>query len=464
MLVGQMVFLCFHIQMHKWLEEEFENLSLSDTRLDKRFLNIMDSFFTTPEGCINRILKDESAARTATYRFFGNRKFSSKKVLECHTKMTAERMKEHKVVLSLHDSSYFSFNTKPSIMGLGNIGGQLGDGEETKGFIGHFALGITEEGLPLGLQAIKMWSRAYESEWEKESERWVETLEEAEKTYSDSTQMIYIADREADQFEVLHDAHHRGHLFVIRSKHDRMIQGEDHYLSWHMEKQKKIFDVEIDLPEEKCKVPAEMKFGKITINDTDRKSNKTPARQGVRNVELGVIEVKEKDKREGKEQLKWVLYTNLPLETKEDALKVVNYYRLRWQIESYFKVLKDGCCHVEHASLRSFEKLEGYTMCFAIIAWRMFWMKFLFHTNPDLPAQTILTESEIEVLKVRHPDKVDKRKFTVGEALKLVAMFGGYNNRKSDGPPGNITLWRGFMSVRERAMYHEELVASGRLS
>ena len=40
-----------------------------------------------------------------------------------------------------------------------------------------------------------MWSRAYESECEKESERWVETLEEAEKTYSADTEMVYIADR-----------------------------------------------------------------------------------------------------------------------------------------------------------------------------------------------------------------------------------------------------------------------------
>ena len=39
----------------------------------------------------------------------------------------------------------------PSIKGLGNIGGEFDDGEETKGFIGHFALAVTEEGLPLGL-------------------------------------------------------------------------------------------------------------------------------------------------------------------------------------------------------------------------------------------------------------------------------------------------------------------------
>ena len=444
-----------------WINDEFENLSFGDKRLDKRFKKLMESFQVNPSGCINQVLKDEKAARKASYRLFENNKFTSEKILESHTAMTAERMKGHKVVLSIHDSSFFSYNTKPSISGLGNIGGKLGNGEETKGFIGHFALGITEAGQPLGLQAVKAWSRAHESEWDKESERWVETLEDAEKLYSDETKMVYIADREADQFQVLYDAHNRGHHFVIRSKHDRLVQGEDQYLSWHMEKRKVVFEIEIDLPKEKRKVAATMKFGEITINDTNQKTNRNLARSGVRNVKLGVIEIKEKEKREGHDKLRWVLYTNLELKTKEDALKVMNYYRLRWQVENYFKVLKDGCCHVEHCNLRSFEKLVKYTMCFSIIAWRMFWAKFIFHTNPELPARTVFTESELIVLKKRHPTKVNLNSFTVGEALKLTAMFGGYNNRKGDGPPGNITLWRGFLIVRDRAEFYEELCKDG---
>ena len=445
--------------MTEWIREEFKSLELGDKRLTDRFVSVMESFNLRPDGCINRIFKDEGAARKASYRFFENSRVSTNKILDCHTEMTSERMKEHKVVLSLHDSSFFSYNTKPSIEGLGNIGGSIGD-EETKGFIGHFALGLSEEGLPLGLQAVKCWSRAKETDWNKESERWVELLEDAEKTYSEKTQMIFIADREADQFQILFDAHHRGHKFVIRSKHDRLIEGQDYYLSWHMEKQRKLFDIDIPLPRLKTTVAASMKFGRVVINDTDKMTNKKLS--GVRDVELGVIEVKETKAREGEKPLKWTLFTNLPLVTREDALKVVKYYRMRWQIENFFKVLKDGCCHVEHASLRTFEKLEKYTMCFSIIAWRLFWAKFMYHTDPELPAKSILTDLEIEVLRVRHPE-IDKLTLTVEKALRLVAMFGGYNNRKGDGPPGNLTLWRGFLIVRDRAEYHEELLLAGKL-
>lgn len=445
-----------------WINEEFKDLSLGDKRLTDRFLSTMKEFELRPDGCINRIFKDETAARKATYRLFKNDKFTTKKVFESHSQMTAERMKDHDVVLSIHDSSFFSYNTKPSIEGLGNIGGSLGDGKETRGFIGHYALGITEKGLPLGLQAVKTWSRAYESGWDKESERWVECLEEAEKLYTKSTKMVFIADREADQFQILHDAHHRGHNFVIRSKHDRMVKGEDHYLSWHMNKSKVLWNVEITIPKEKSKVDAQMKFGTITINDTNPQTKKKYGKSGVRDLTLNVIEVKEKTKKEGRDQLRWVLLTNLDVCSKEDALKIIDYYRLRWQIENYFKVLKGGCCHVEHACLRSFEKLDKYTMCFSIIAWRMFWMKFMYHTDPQMPAKSIITDLEIEVLKIRNPE-IDENKLTLGKALKLIAMFGGYNNRKGDGPTGNITLWRGFIIIRDRAQYHEELVKAGKL-
>ena len=86
----------------------------------------------------------------------------------------------------------------------------------------------------------------------------------------------------------------------------------------------------------------------------------------------------------------------------------------------------------------------------------------MYHTDPELPAKSILTDLEIEVLRVRHPE-IDKLTLTVEKALRLVAMFGGYNNRKGDGPPGNLTLWRGFLIVRDRAEYHEELLLAGKL-
>ena len=87
-------------------------------------------------------------------------------------------MKGHKIVLSIHDSTYFSFNSKKPIKDLGCIGGysKLTKNEkvDSHGFIGHYALAVSESGLPLGLQGVKCWSRKKEFPWNKESERWVD--------------------------------------------------------------------------------------------------------------------------------------------------------------------------------------------------------------------------------------------------------------------------------------------------
>ena len=97
----------------EWIREEFKSLELGDKRLTDRFVSVMESFNLRPDGCINRIFRDEGAARKASYRFFENPRVSTKKILDCHTKMTRERMKEHRVVLSLHDSSFLA--TTPSL-------------------------------------------------------------------------------------------------------------------------------------------------------------------------------------------------------------------------------------------------------------------------------------------------------------------------------------------------------------
>jgi hypothetical protein len=59
----------------------------------------------------------------------------------------------------------------------------------------------------------------------------------------------------------------------------------------------------------------------------------------------------------GEAPLVWVLLTNLPVETPEQALEKLSWYLCRWQIEVYFKILKSGC-RVEQLQLETRERLE----------------------------------------------------------------------------------------------------------
>jgi hypothetical protein len=352
-----------------WIENEFSNINLGDKRLNSRFLSTTKKLFVRPDETINKSLefmKDKKGA----YRLFSHKAFNDEKIMSCHKEQTRKRIKEEDVILSLHDSSYFSYNSKPSIEGLGNIGG-----ENTNGYIAHYALAMSTKEVPLGIQHHYAWSRAGASPWEKESERWTEGIEESAKVCPLKTKMIIVADREADQYSIYDKCHDLGLSYVIRAKHDRKLIGTDCYLTWHLEKKRHERLVEISSKKLKRKVMCTLKFGKIKFNKTEYNSAPHLERPHIENIELNVVEVKSCEQLADGDELNWVLFTNLELKGYEDALQVVKYYKMRWHIENFFKILKEGGCKVEKCSLRTFEKIVKYSCLFSIIAWRLYWQK-----------------------------------------------------------------------------------------
>ena len=74
----------------------------------------------------------------------------------------------------------------------------------------HITYAIAPNGLPLGILAIKIWARpvdGYASDEtrkeDNESKRWADQMVEVSKLYPPNTQMIYVADRESDIYELL---------------------------------------------------------------------------------------------------------------------------------------------------------------------------------------------------------------------------------------------------------------------
>ena len=426
-----------------------------------------------PEDSINRAISDW-ADKKAAYRLFSHSDCDSQKILKCHSDQTNERMKGYPVVLSINDSSYFGFNSKRSISGLGNIGGksyssETGEEISSHGFIGHFALAVTEDGLPLGLQGAKFWSRAYESPWDKESERWGELCDQVENLYDSHTKMIYVADREADQFELLYQNQVDKIDFVIRSKADRLIQGKDCYLNWDLGK-KESTTIKFNVPAKNEDIEASLKFGKVSFNDPKINRAKHLSRRGIREVSVNVIEIKELNNTSS-DALRWVLFTSLEVNDVQDALKIVKYYRQRWHIENFFKVLKGGCCKVENCCLKNFERLERYVASFSVLSWRLYWARHLNTINPEAPAEKILSPVEIEVIKIsikKRNQRPGRKKIipevvTVRDAIRYIAGMGGFNGRKGDGEPGIITLWRGFIRLQDKAEFLEEMYKVGKL-
>ena len=71
---------------------------------------------------------------------------------------------------------------------------------------------------------------------------------------------------------------------------------------------------------------------------------------------------------ESNEKLAWHLLTSEPITSKEEALKIVSYYEMRWLIEDFHKVWKSEGTQVEQLRMQSKDNLERYSVILAFIA------------------------------------------------------------------------------------------------
>jgi hypothetical protein len=110
----------------------------------------------------------------------------------------------------------------------------------------HSSLAVTTEGLPLGLAAIKFWSRSKFKGTnalkrsvnptrvpieEKESIRWLENLQRSTELLGEATRCVHTGDRESDIYELFCLAEQSGTKFLVRTCVDRLAGDGQHTIS-----------------------------------------------------------------------------------------------------------------------------------------------------------------------------------------------------------------------------------------
>lgn len=95
--------------------------------------------------------------------------------------------------------------------------------------------------------------------------------------------------------------------------------------------------------------------------------------------------------------IEWMLLTNMTVSNVEDALRMGKWYRLRWQIECYHRVLKSGC-KIEDCRLATFERLKKYVRLKSIIAYRLLWLTMINRVDSEASCNSILQVFEWKAL------------------------------------------------------------------
>ena len=445
-------------------DELFPVGSLPEKRLRLRAITIGQAMSERPGAAMTEAFDDWKDTRTA-YNFFENEKMSLPVLLDPATRALGralQELPEGTTVLSVQDTTELNLSHLPSMTGLGEIGNP-----KNRGLMAHAGLAVGTDGVPLGLLGTQTWvrpiggvdgggnrrskraakARRSKPFDEKESVRWWTMIEEVEQRVGRPGLLLHVGDRENDIYDVFSRSEQAHYRLLVRAAQDRNVAGEHGSLwaqveSFDESEQRQV----IEVPERPAKdgKPARaardatlaIRFGAVTLCAP----KKAPG-----SVEMWAVLVREVDPPAGEEAIEWLLLTLDPIKTVEDAWLRVEWYRFRWRIEEFFKVLKTGCL-VEKRQFESRETFEVSLGFSLLTAARLLALTKRARHEPDAPASEALSPDEEHIL-IQHAEVHRGRTpspLRLAEAVMLIAMLGGYKGRSCDGPPGWITLWRGY--------------------
>lgn len=443
-----------------WIKKEFESINISDPRLNKRFFKIANELADRPADSIHSASADWAASK-ASYRFFDNSEVDSQKISAPHFESTAWRCLGYNKIILTEDTSYIDYNKHSKTKNLGRS--FKSHGQDIRGICMHAGLALSPTGLPLGLLYNKLWTRKENkvSDYQrdalplqlKESYRWIECGRRA-KELLDDQQVILVMDREGDIFEAYEDAIENNYDVVIRCQHDRVLDSElkisEELSTLNVRGYHSVIIPGNGSRKEK-KVKLSIRFKKIELSARPS-GQKTQQNKGRMNTEIYVVDASDINN-----DVSWRIMTTLPVEKLQDAKDVLNYYKMRWSVELYFKTLKTGCT-IEDCRLREAGKLIKYISLMSVVAWRIYWMVHISRHDPDMSCENVLMKSEWKAAWwLLHRKKVKEGRMkksdmpskppSIKEAIRWIAGNGGFKGRKSDGDPGLISVWRGWNKV-----------------
>ena len=452
----------------RWAEKEFGQAPLGDRRLSSRLVAIAARKARDSTEPFVECANGESAQMQGYYRFIehpDDEAVNMGTILEAHRQRTIKRMRHETRVLCPQDSTVLDYSTLRGCTGLGPTGANR-TGTKGRGLRLHSTLALTASGLPLGILHGECVARRFYPKQSreqrrkllfeaKEGRRWLDSIQACEQAAEQlpGTRLVCIMDREADIFELFeHWQQSRKVDLLVRVAWNRTSDVAESLFDEI--KQTPIREtVRVTIPDRRDRkrrrvVPyadLDLRYKSVNLQVPKHKR-----RAGAEPVPLWVVYACESNPPPNTEPIKWFLFSTEKVESTEKALQCVQEYAYRWRIEDWHKVLKSGC-RIEDLIAEDAEAIRRVVAISMVIAWRVMLMTLLGRKQPNLPAQVLFSDIELQVLSrfgqvhgYTPPD-------TVASAVLLTARLGGYRARKGDPPPGAIVLWRGSRKLADMA-------------
>lgn len=395
------------------------------------------------------------------WRFIANKRVTVDKLIEGWSDRTrGAALGRH--VLAIQDTSEIKFATTPDDRrGLGKVKKGM-----AYGVLLHAMIGVdAESGAMLGLAGGQIWTRPGDVEkshakrplTEKESARWIVTADHAKQSLAGAAMITVMGDRESDFYA--HWARTPGanvHLLTRLMNDHAVIQGGTvrKALARLPVAGRAIVELRARADQRPRNAHLSLRFGSLLLQRPKNTIEKgLPA-----SIAVHVVEVIEPRAAKGAEPVHWILLTTHDIKTLDDAWRVVRWYKQRWIIEQFFRILKLQGLRIEDSQLATAARLCKLVAIAASAAAIVIQLVQARDGRDTRAASLAFDRDDIKLIAIlnrRMQGKTERQKnphpsCSLAWAAWVIAKLGGWHEYEAK-PPGPITLHNGLTAFRAAA-------------
>lgn len=446
--------------------------NLGDKRRSQRGQSVGAALSAKPNLSLPKIFPDE-ADLEATYRLLRNPMILWRDLASAHIGRTVERSSQATEVLVAHDTSEIAFRMYWAEERRSQMSRFA---SHTQGFFLHTSLVITANGLAVPLGIVNLQPFVHRSGlpakdiearvfWENEAglfdnehERWFRSVGIAhDELAKQNIEPVHVMDCETDSYGMLSWLVQNGHRFVSRSDGGRKLNYDDgmrDFGTLTVELGERFAlrtgKVGANPPRRARTARLTVRAGVMTLNRARRAKDASWSPGGFaeqpETLPLHLVEAVERNPPPGEKGVRWLLWTKEPIETAEQVLRVIEWYRRRWMIEEYFKALKTGC-RLEERQMDSATTMLRMLALLVPAAWRLLLLRVVATEAPESKWTQLLTPLEFRILTRAIPKAKLQADADITQCTAAIAKLGGHLPR--NGPPGWQTLHAGWRQLQD---------------
>lgn len=436
----------------------FGTVDLGDQRRTARLVKSVDIMCRHPGGTLPDKLNRPADLR-AFYALMRRPETTHEVLMRSHGDYTRSCIAAlgAGVVLILHDATELDYTT---ITTLRDQLAQIGQGTH-RGYICHNSLAVrADTGAVLGLTSQILHQRADVPEGEtlkqsrerenRESRLWLRGAE-ASGPAPAGVRCVDVSDSLSDTFEYMAYEMNQGRHFVLRYREDRRLEtpvAGHEYLAAAMRALPAMGQRTIRVlasPGRRARTTTvQVAFTPLRLALPGKQHGHYPQQP----LDVWAVRVWEPNTPAGEEPLEWILLTNVPVHHEADAQERVDWYERRPIIEEFHKGMKTGC-RIESMQFDLCERLEPAIAVLSVVSTTLLQLRDAARA-PDADkrlAVEVIGADYVEVLFLHYGNRLGATP-TIRQFYMHVARLGGHQNRKVDGFPGWITLWRGWARLQ----------------